>query len=253
MKNSKTPTSKRSSRPGRTLSRLSRPFGAIWDSTSHALVLAAAAGDRTAEARVSGLAYHSEKLFVLLREQARKLGLDLSRLDYVAAGRGPGSFTGTRVGVTAAKALSYATGAKLILLSSLEIVAANLRGEKRPVCVVQDARRSRLFTATYHGGKTLQAPRLVHLGDFLFGLEKDVLYTGDGVGLFAEAIARKCGRGALVRDRRKWHPQPGPLVALARERWSAGRFDDPLTAVPEYLYEDTCNVTVEKKRQIPNR
>lgn len=235
------------------LRRLSRPFGAVWDSTSHALVLSVSAGSRAEEVRAAGLAYHSEKLFVLLRQQSRRLGLDLARLDYVAAARGPGSFTGTRVGVTAAKALSYATGAKLILLSSLEIVAANLRGEKRPVCVVQDARRNRLFTATYQNGKTLQAPSLVHMGDFLFALEKDVLYTGDAVGIFADAIIRKCGRGALVRDRRQWHPQPGPLAALALERWKAKQFDDPLTSAPEYLYEDTCNVTVEKKRQSPSR
>jgi len=222
-----------------------------WETTGHALVLAAACAGRTAEARSSGLAYHSEKLFVTLDALSKKIRLDLSRLDFVAAGRGPGSFTGTRVGVTAAKTLSYATGAKLILLSSLEIVAANLRREKRRVCVVQDARRNRLFTATYQAGEVLKAPGLVHTGDFLFQLEKDTLYTGDAVTMFADAIARKFGRAAVVRDRRLWHPQPGRLLALARERWEQKRFDDPLRAVPEYLYEDTCNVTAPNpaKRQ----
>jgi tRNA threonylcarbamoyladenosine biosynthesis protein TsaB len=225
--------------------------GVAWDTTGHALVLAASCSGRTAEVRSSGLAYHSEKLFVSLDALSKKIRLDLSQLDFVAAGKGPGSFTGTRVGVTAAKTLAYATGAKLILLSTLEIVAANLRGEKRRVCVVQDARRSRLFTATYQDGKAVRAPGLVHTGDFLFQLEAGTLYTGDAVMMFADAIARKFGRGAVVRDKRLWHPNPGRLFALARERWEEKRFDDPLRAVPEYLYEDTCNVTAPNpaKRQ----
>lgn len=225
-----------------------KPLGAVWDTSGHALVLAVAAGGRTHEVRASGLAYHSEKLFLTLREAAARLGADLSRLDYVAAGRGPGSFTGTRVGVTAAKALSYASGAKLILISSLEIVAANLAFEKRPVCVVQDARRSRLFTATYCGGAAVKPPRIIHTGDFLFQLEPGTVYTGDAVAHFADTIVRKYGRGAAVKDRRKWHAQPGTLLALARDRWAKKQFDDPLRAVPEYLYDDTCNVTIEKKR-----
>lgn len=229
--------------------RLERPFGAVWDTTSHALVVALTTKDRTVSSRLSGLAYHSEKLFVTLHAHARKLELDLARLDFVAVGRGPGSFTGTRVGMTAAKALSYAVGAKLISLSSLEIIAANLAGEKRPVCVVQDARRGRLFTATYWDGRVLRAPQLVHTGDFLFQLEMDTVYTGDAVALFADTLAKKFGRRAVIRDRRKWHPQPEPLIALALERWQTKTFDDPLVAAPEYLYEDTCNVTLEKKRR----
>lgn len=228
---------------------LDRLRGAAWDTTSHALVLAATADGRKEEVRLSGLAYHSEKLFVVLRERSKKLKLDLSRLDFVACGRGPGSFTGTRVGVTAAKTLAYASGAKLITLSSLEIVAANLTGEKRPVCVVQDARRNRLFTATYHGGKEIRPPRLVHTGDVLFQLEKDTVYTGDAANLFADTLTRKFGRGAVVRDRRKWYPQPDVLLRLALDRWRDKRFDDPLRAVPEYLYEDTCNVTIPKKNR----
>ncbi len=225
--------------------------GVAWDTTGHALVLAAASSGRSAEARSSGLAYHSEKLFVTLDALSKKIRLDLSKLDFVAAARGPGSFTGTRVGVTAAKTLAYATGAKLILLSSLEIVAANLRREKRRICVVQDARRNRLFTATYEAGKVIKAPGLMHTGDFLFQLEAGTLYTGDAVMMFADAIARKFGRGSVVRDKRLWHPQPGRLLALARERWEEKRFDDPLRALPEYLYEDTCNVTAPNpaKRQ----
>ncbi len=222
--------------------------GVAWDTSGHALVLAAVSGSRHEEIRSADLAYHSEKLFLALNAAASRLKIDLSRLDFVAAGRGPGSFTGTRVGVTAAKMLSYAAGAKLIAFSTLELIAANHASERRPVCVVQDARRERLFTATYQDGREIKAPRLVHTGDFLFQLEKDTVYTGDGVALFAETIARKFGRSAVIRDRRKWHPQPGALLRLALGRWKEKRFEDPLKAVPEYLYEDTCNVTLPKKR-----
>jgi tRNA threonylcarbamoyladenosine biosynthesis protein TsaB len=224
--------------------------GAAFDTSGHALVCALIHGSKRVQTRSAGLAYHSEKLFQTLDAGARRLQLDLSRLDFVAVGIGPGSFTGIRVGVTAAKTLSYASGASLIGISSLELVAANLACERRAICVVQDARRSRLFTATFRDGRELKAPALVNTGDFLFGLEKDTLYTGDAVGLFADTLSRKFGRGAVVRDRRKWFPNPAVLMDLALERWRAKKTSDPLTLIPEYLYEDTCNVTVEKPRQL---
>jgi tRNA threonylcarbamoyladenosine biosynthesis protein TsaB len=220
-----------------------QPSCVAWDTSGHALVIAATHRGRKAETRSSGLAYHSEKLFITLEARSRALGMDLSKLDFVAVGRGPGSFTGVRVGVTAAKTLCYASGARLIMLSSLEIIAANLREEKRRVCVVQDARRNRLFTAAYQNGVCVRAPRLVHTGDFLFQLESGTIYTGDAVMMFADTLSRKYGRGAVIRDRRLWSPQPGTLLKVALEHWNQQSFSDPLKAVPEYLYEDTCNVT----------
>lgn len=231
-------------KPARSAS--TQPSCVAWDTSGHALVIAAAHRGRKTESRSSGLAYHSEKLFVTLEARGRALAMDLSKLDFVAVGRGPGSFTGIRVGVTAAKTLCYASGAKLIMISSLEIIAANLREEKRRVCVVQDARRNRLFTAAYENGVCIQEPQLVHTGDFLFRLQSGTVYTGDAVMMFADTLSRKYGRGAVIRDRRLWSPQPGPLLTLALAHWKQRRFSDPLKAVPEYLYEDTCNVTQPK-------
>ncbi len=220
--------------------------GIAFDTSGHALVCALINGDKTEEVRSAGLAYHSEKLFETLDAGARRLKMDLSRLDFVAVGLGPGSFTGIRIGVTAAKTLSYASGAALIGLSTLELIAANLTREPRAVCVVQDARRNRVFTATFKDGQTVHPPRLAHTGDFLFRLEKETVYTGDAVGLFADTLIRKYGRSAVTRDRRKWSPLPSVLMRLALSRWRTGRFEDPLKLVPEYLYEDTCNVTPQK-------
>lgn len=241
----------KASRPKDPHSCQEHPTGVAWNTSGHALVLAVTRNGRASYARSSDLAYHSEKLFVTLEARARALKADLSRLDFVASGMGPGSFTGLRVGVTAAKTLSYATGAKLILLSDLELVAANLRNEKRRIRVVQDARRNCLFTAAYQDGAQVSAPRLIHTGDFLFALESGTVYTGDAVTMFADTLVRKFGRGAVVRDRRLWVPQPRTLLRLALERWRSGAFADPMTSIPEYLYEDTCNVTAPNptKRQ----
>ncbi|MBF0254070.1 MAG: tRNA (adenosine(37)-N6)-threonylcarbamoyltransferase complex dimerization subunit type 1 TsaB [Candidatus Omnitrophica bacterium] len=199
------------------------------------------------ESRTGDFARHSEIMFDAIRRLLDKSKCAFDDLDAIAVGLGPGSFTGIRVGVTAAKVLAYACGARLIGIPSLEIIARPAAGGARPVCVVQDARRERVFTAAYQAKRCVSRPQLKHTGDFLFGIKREWRYTGDGMALFGATLEKKLGRGGWVRDRRQWSPQAPALMALALERYRDKRFADPMRLVPLYLYEKTCNVTKPKK------
>ncbi len=93
---------------------------------------------------------HGRGLVPAIREQLHAAGLTLADLDGVVVGLGPGSFTGLRVGVMAAKTLAYATGKPLAGLDSLELVAHNAPGDVLSVAVAADAQRGDLFTAEFH-------------------------------------------------------------------------------------------------------
>jgi len=100
---------------------------------------------------------HAEKLNVFMDEVLRETGLALKDLDAVAVGTGPGSYTGLRIGLSAAKGLCFALDVPLIALSTLEVLAAELRAtgtalnDTDTLHPMIDARRMEVFTGTLEG------------------------------------------------------------------------------------------------------
>jgi tRNA threonylcarbamoyladenosine biosynthesis protein TsaB len=116
--------------------------------------------------------------------------LKITDIEGFAAAAGPGSFTGVRVGLTAAKGLAEATGRKVVAVSNLQAVASfGTRALRAPVI---DARRGDIFGAVYDADLRLIAPEVVmKLEDFLRTLPGgDVEVITDVPKLLAGAIAR---------------------------------------------------------------
>ncbi|MBO9501257.1 tRNA (adenosine(37)-N6)-threonylcarbamoyltransferase complex dimerization subunit type 1 TsaB [Brevundimonas sp. A19_0] len=118
---------------------------------------------------------HQERLPVLVEAVLAEAGLGASALSVVAATRGPGSFTGLRVGLAFAQGLAAATGARGLGLSSLEALAvqailADPDGDS-PLAAVMDARRGQVYLALWGGpegrlpGTPIQPPTALCLAD----------------------------------------------------------------------------------------
>lgn len=93
---------------------------------------------------------HAQRLLGLVEELLVAEGIDWSAIDRLAVGVGPGTFTGLRIGVATAHALSLATGIPLVgvsTLRSLELGAHTALGDSVPVLAVIDARRGEAFAA----------------------------------------------------------------------------------------------------------
>jgi tRNA threonylcarbamoyladenosine biosynthesis protein TsaB len=200
------------------------------------------------QSRSEALVHHSEKLFEAIERILTEAKTSLKDLEAVAVGVGPGSFTGLRVGVTCAKTLAYANKTQLLGISSLELVAANVESETRPIGVLQDARRGRVYMATYQKGKVIQKPRIVHTGDLLSRFNAQTLYIGNGVEIFGATIVRQFGKSSVCRDKRKWMPTPEALARVTREKLKRRPRQTALNLKPQYLYEDTCNVQRPRQR-----
>ena len=92
---------------------------------------------------------HAEKLHVFIQDALAEAGLGFQDLNAVAVSQGPGSYTGLRIGVSAAKGLCYSLGIPLIAVDTLETLARQLRIENGVIIPMIDARRMEVFTAVF--------------------------------------------------------------------------------------------------------
>ena len=87
-----------------------------------------------------------------LEQLLRTVGWQPKQVELVAVTRGPGSFTGLRVGLATAKAFAYATGASILGIDTLEAIAANAPAEVRQLAVAVDAQRGQVVTGRFERG-----------------------------------------------------------------------------------------------------
>src|SRR3954469_19664546 len=107
---------------------------------------------------------HAAGLVPMIDRLCRAAGWGPGDVEEIYVSAGPGSFTGLRVGVTVAKTLAFATGAKLIAVPTVEVLARNAPAEATDVVIVLDAKRDQIFTARLtRGSDTWEVVEVAHL------------------------------------------------------------------------------------------
>lgn len=175
-----------------------------------------------ADARTDGANQASATLVSRIEQAVSKARLKMQDLDLVVCGNGPGTFTGTRVGVATAKGLSFGLACPLYACGTLHAIAAS-SGVSGPVLATLDARRTEVYAGLVdveHGPdgqltaiNDLQPPQCAPLVNVLAGpLPAGVTLVGPGVDAYTSVI------GEDLRDRHR----PG-VVLTARGLWQAAR------------------------------
>jgi tRNA threonylcarbamoyl adenosine modification protein YeaZ len=157
----------------------------------------------------------------MVAEVMSESGTDFAALDLIAATTGPGSFTGVRIAISAARGLALVTEAKLFGLDSLTVMAeeASTLGAvgPAPFAVAVDARRDMLYFGLYDGAaRKLDGPHLIAPDDAANLLAGSVrTAVGSGAGLLAEAAVR---HGAHIEARLlDLEPSAKALATLAAD------------------------------------
>ena len=191
---------------------------------------------------------HSQIIMPLISDIVKKSGLDINDIDVFACGVGPGSFTGLRIGIATAKALSQACKKKIIGVSSVGAVAKAFEYSNMLVCPIIDARRGDVYNAVFENGVRKTSDRAINIEELLLSLEgKDVLFAGDAVNLYRDLIAEK------LKDKAHFAENPDRLIKgafvalLATERAKNNDYDDIYTLEPVYLR------TSQAEREYNNR
>ena len=111
----------------------------------------------TSKEEVSEKYSHSEQLTLFIESLLQEQRIELSDLDAIAVSKGPGSYTGLRIGVSTAKGLCYALDKPLIGVSTLEAMASGMEKKipNKLYCPMIDARRMEVYMAFFQAGKQL--------------------------------------------------------------------------------------------------
>ena len=155
-----------------------------------------------------------------------------NQLDLICVSTGPGSFTGLRIGITVAKTLAYATGAKLIGIPTLSAIAAGVESQPKRLWTILDAQRQELFVSCFVDAASHNSPdvSILSIESWLKQLQ-----PGDAVaGPPLKKLAEQLPEGVIAADQKQWAPSAEQVGRLAAKKFLAQEFDDPIQLVPNY-------------------
>ena len=184
---------------------------------------------------------HSQTLMVMAEDMLKQCGKPASDVDAVAVAEGPGSFTGVRIGVAAAKGFAWGREIPCYGVSTLEAMAESLGIYDGYVCPVMDARRSQVYNALFevNRGKIvrIREDRAISLDDLaedVKNLEKPVFLVGDGSNLCYNTLLERVPALVLPPEHRMHQRAVGVGLIAAREL-TAGVPGDAASLTPNYL------------------
>ncbi len=199
---------------------------------------------------------HGRDLVPRIGDLLREADLTVMDLGAVAVGLGPGSYTGLRIGLTAARTLAYAAGAVLLGLDSLEAWARTASPEAPRVYVVADAQRGDVYAADFRHDSVLEplqlavSSRIERLADWSQRLERQGIVVGPGLDL--PKIRAAVPVEMQVSDASPDRSRGLALLELARQLCAEGRRDDLWAVEPNYLRRSAAEETWDARGTRPS-
>ena len=185
---------------------------------------------------------HSQTLLPMLDELAKMIELDMNSIDAIAVSKGPGSFTGLRIGSATAKGLGLALDKPIIPVPTVDALAFNLWGTDKLVCPLMDARRQQAYTGLYafEEGRlhTLVPQCAVDISDIVEEVNKHtrpVIFLGDGVPVFKEYLEEHVSVAFSFAPATCHIQRATSVAALAEVLYEKGVVETAREHKPDYL------------------
>jgi len=178
---------------------------------------------------------HAENLTLFINELLTKENISINKLDAIAVSKGPGSYTGLRIGTSTAKGLCYSLGIPLIAISTLKAMALGVSEYQKSdfYCPMIDARRMEVFAAIFDDENNQVRDIMADVVDtkiYKEYLDKEVLFFGDGAMKCQEMINHKNAtylEGIL--------PSAKDMGILLNQKFETKNFEDVAYFEPFYL------------------
>jgi tRNA threonylcarbamoyladenosine biosynthesis protein TsaB len=160
-------------------------------------------------------------------------------MDGFAVAKGPGSFTGLRIGISSVKGLALASGKPIVGVSSLEALAAQCAPTSCLICPLLDARRGQVYFGFYrNAGETVTREtheKVAPPEDAVEEIREPCVFIGDGAALYERRIAERLGALAHFTPRHQSVIRASTLAVIALARFEREETGDVAAFVPAYI------------------
>ena len=190
-----------------------------------------------------------EGIVSLIKLILKRSRLKLEQIDYFGVCIGPGSFTGIRIGLSTMKALAYSTNKPLVGYKSLDLIAHMLKEEfSGLLCIMQDARRSNLYSAIFSNHRSLKKVSpylLVEISQLIKQIKKlskkreDLYFYGDMVSDYKDTIKKAFPNSIILNDRGN-NSIGQAMISLTKDNIKKRK--NSFELLPFYMYPKDCQV-----------
>ncbi len=195
---------------------------------------------------------HSQTLMPLIDMVKKYLNLDLNTIDFVACSKGPGSFTGLRIGAATAKGIAMGINKPIVPVSTLAAMAYNVYMTDTLICPIMDARRRQVYTGLY----SWDNDRIVcHKEDSIeiiddvinkvVSYDKKVVFVGDGILLYSGILQNN--KNFIIAPASCNMQRAGSVASLAEEFAVEGKYIEGSKFAPVYLRKSQAERELEEK------
>lgn len=186
---------------------------------------------------------HAEHLHVYIEQAFKLAGITAKQLHAIAVSKGPGSYTGLRIGASAAKGMAYALNIPLIAVETLQVMAAAAKNSSdfEFYCPMIDARRMEVYTSVYDQSLKQQQPTEALVVDEnsirKFGAYSNVCFFGNGMPK-CKSLLQSLPNAIFMED---IFPSSKFMAGLSYQKYLAKAFEDTAYFEPGYLKEFFTN------------
>lgn len=184
---------------------------------------------------------HSVRLMPMVDQLFEEVDWRPKDIDLIAVAKGPGSYTGVRIGVTTAKTLSFTLGVPLVGVSNLEAMAYGSNSFSGVISPLIDARRGQAYAGLYKKingvWSNLEEDRIILVSDWIEIIKEyneEILFIGDDVQAHHETL-NQLGNKAIYCTPAFNSSRPSIIGYLAKQMYDNGKIDNVFDFAPAYL------------------
>ena len=193
---------------------------------------------------------HSKHLMDMIKAVLRMAGINFSDLDGFAVTRGPGSFTGLRIGLSTIKGLAVASEKPVVGVSSLEALAFQVSYSRDLICPILDARKGEVYFSRYrflNGHLKKQTKERVAPPDkAVDDLNESCLFVGNGALLYKEMILEKMGGLASIAPMIQNTIRASTMAYLSMAKFEKNDTNDIEKISPYYIRKSDAELNLLK-------
>lgn len=193
---------------------------------------------------------HSRHLMDMIDSALKMSGITIKEIDGFAVTKGPGSFTGLRIGISTIKGLALATGMPIAGVSNLLVLASGYCYSPYLVCSMIDARKSEVYCAKYRfekGQLIEQSPeQVLSPGQAVADINENCIFAGNGSEVYKELISENLGTKALFTPVHTNIIRASDAAMIALARFKNGEKENLAGFVPSYIRKSDAELNFRK-------